>query len=173
MTYKLWVSSRRSSKRLVRFDADRADRQFGIGQRLAGEQAALSAASQLGGMGQQFANMGAGLASLGERQRAADIQGAQLLDTLGRDIRAEDPARLDLSYEDFVRQREFPAQQYERIWTSRGMPVTPNVDIQRMQAYNPLSSALGAGISALGLYRTDRMNIIDLQESLKDYLTMD
>ena len=95
------------------FEADRADRQFGIGQRLAGEQAALGAASQLGGMGQQFANMGAGLASLGERQRAADIQGAQLLDTLGRDIRAEDQARLDLSYEDFVRQREFPAQQYE------------------------------------------------------------
>ena len=48
-------------------------------------------------MGQQFANLGAGLASLGERQRAADIQGAQLLDTLGRDIRAEDQARLDLS----------------------------------------------------------------------------
>lgn len=137
-----------------RFDADRADRQFGIGQRLAGEQAALGAASQLGGMGQQFANMGAGLASLGERQRAADIQGAQLLDTLGRDIRAEDQARLDMSYEDFVRQREFPAQQYERIaGLLRGMPVTPNVDIQRMQAYNPVSQALGAGISALGLYR--------------------
>lgn len=73
--------------------------------------------------------------------------------TLGRDIRAEDQARLDLSYEDFVRQR-VPAQQYERIaGLLRGMPVTPNVDIQRMQAYNPLSSALGAGISALGLYR--------------------
>ena len=79
-------------------------------------------------MGQQFANMGAGLASLGERQRAADIQGAQLLDTLGRDIRAEDQARVDLSYEDFVRQREFPAQQYERIaGLLRGIPVTPNV----------------------------------------------
>jgi len=136
------------------FEADRADRQFGIGQRLAGEQAALSAANQLGGMGQQFANMGAGLASLGERQRASDIQGAQLLDTIGRDIRAEDQARLDMSYEDFVRQREFPAQQYERIaGLLRGMPVTPNVDVQRMQSYNPLSQALGAGISALGLYR--------------------
>jgi len=136
------------------FEADRADRQFGIGQRLAGEQAALGAASQLGSMGQQFGNIGAGIASLGERQRAADIQGAQLLDTLGRDIRAEDQARLDLSYEDFVRQREYPQQQYERLAAIlRGVPVTPNVEQQRMASYNPISQALGAGISALGLYK--------------------
>tara|TARA_R110001599_G_scaffold353315_3_gene591577 strand:- start:252 stop:1385 length:1134 start_codon:yes stop_codon:yes gene_type:complete len=136
------------------FEADRSDRQFGIGQLLAGEQASLGAANQLGGMGQQFANMGAGLASLGERQRASDIQGAQLLDTVGRDIRAEDQGRLDLSYEDFVRQREYPQQQYERFaGLLKGMPITPNVDVQRMQSYNPLSQALGAGISALGLYK--------------------
>ena len=136
------------------FEADRADRQFGIGQRLAGEQAALGAASQLGSMGQQFGNIGAGIASLGERQRAADIQGAQLLDTLGRDIRAEDQARLDLSYEDFVRQREYPQQQYERLAAIlRGVPITPNVEQQRMASYNPISQALGAGISALGLYK--------------------
>ncbi len=136
------------------FEADRADRQFGMGQRLAGEQAALGAASQLGSMGQQFGNIGAGLATLGERQRGSDIQGAQLLDTVGRDIRAEDQGRLDLSYEDFIRQREYPQRQYERIAALlRGVPITPNVEQQRMTAYNPVSQALGAGISALGLYK--------------------
>lgn len=136
------------------FEADRADRQFGIGQALAGEQAALGAASQLGSMGQQFANLGAGLSGLGERQRAADIQGAQLLETVGRDIRSEDQARADLSYEDFLRQRDFAQRQYERIGSLlQGVPVTPNVEEQRMVAYNPIQQALGAGISALGLYK--------------------
>jgi len=129
-------------------------RQFGAGQSLAGEQAALGAAQQLGGMGQQFANMGAGLATLGERQRAADIQGAQLLDTVGRDIRAEDQGRLDLSYEDFIRQREYPQQQYERIaGILRGLPAGVNENIQQLQRRNPVQDALGAGISALGLYK--------------------
>ncbi len=136
------------------FEADRSDRQFGIGQRLAGEQAALGAANQLGGMGQQFANMGAGLATLGERQRASDIQGAQLLDTIGRDVRAEDQGRLDLSYEDFIRQREYPQQQYERIaGILRGLPAGVNENIQQLQRRNPVQDALGAGISALGLYK--------------------
>tara|TARA_Y100001938_G_C8052214_1_gene412427 strand:- start:33 stop:1079 length:1047 start_codon:yes stop_codon:yes gene_type:complete len=136
------------------FEADRADRQFGIGQRLAGEQAALGAARQLGGMGQQFANIGAGLATLGERQRAADIQGAQLLDVIGRDIRAEDQARLDLSYEDFIRQREYPQQQYERIAAIlRGLPAGVNIQEQELRRRNPIQDALGAGISALGLYK--------------------
>ena len=88
--YRLQDSNKLLNRQLVSLRLIVQIRQFGIGQRLAGEQAALGAASQLGGMGQQFANIGAGLASLGERQRAADIQGAQLLDTLGRDIRAED-----------------------------------------------------------------------------------
>jgi len=136
------------------FEADRADRQFGIGQRLAGEQAALGAAQQLGGMGQQFANMGAGLATLGERQRQADLQGAQLLDTLGRDIRAEDQARLDQTYEDFVRQREFPQTQFERIaGILRGLPAGQNELTQQMQRVNPVKDALGMGISALSLYK--------------------
>ena len=73
---------------------------------------------------------------------------------LDRDIRAEDQARADLAYEDFLRQRDFPQRQYERIAALlQGVPVTPNVEEQRMVAYNPIQQALGAGISALGLYR--------------------
>jgi hypothetical protein len=122
-------------------------RQFGAGQSLAAYQAMGSGAGQLAGLG-------AGLAGLGERQRAADIQGAQLLETIGRDIRAEDQARLDMAYEDFVRQRDYPMSMYERFGNlMRGIPVTPNVEEQRFASYNPVQQALGAGISALGLYR--------------------
>ena len=122
-------------------------RQFGAGQGLAAYQAVGSGASNLAGLG-------AGLAGLGERQRAADIQGAQLLETIGRDVRAEDQARLDLAYEDFLRQRDYPITQYERMaGILRGVPVTPNVEQQRFASYNPIQQALGAGISALGLYK--------------------
>jgi len=136
-------------------------RQFGAGQALAAEQAAIGAAGQMGTMGQgigalgmNVGSLGQSLAGLGQQQRAADIQGAQLLETVGRDIRAEDQARLDMSYEDFVRQRDYPIQQYERMaGILRGVPVTPNVEEQRMVSYNPLQQALGAGISGLGLYK--------------------
>ena len=140
-------------------------RQFGAGQALAAEQAAIGAAGQMGTMGQgngrtwcglgmNVGSLGQSLAGLGQKQRAADIQGAQLLETVGRDIRAEDQARLDMSYEDFARQRDYPIQQYERMaGILRGVPVTPNVEEQRMVSYNPLQQALGAGISGLGLYK--------------------
>ncbi len=136
-------------------------RQFGAGQALAAEQAAIGAAGQMGTMGQgigalgmNVGSLGQSLVGLGEKQRAADIQGAQLLETIGRDIRAEDQARLDMSYEDFARQRDYPTQQYEKMASIlRGVPVTPNVEEQRMVSYNPLQQALGAGISGLGLYK--------------------
>ena len=143
-------------------------RQFGAGQALAAEQAAMQGAGQLGTMaqglgglgmnvgqlGMNVGQLGQSLAGLGERQRAADIQGAQLLEAVGRDIRAEDQGRLDLAYEDFQRQRDYPIQQYERMaGILRGVPVTPNVEQQRMVSYNPIQQALGAGISALGLYK--------------------
>ncbi len=127
--------------------AEEASRQFGAGQGLAAYQAIGSGASNLAGLG-------AGLAGLGERQRAADIQGAQLLETIGRDIRAEDQGRLDLAYEDFIRQRDYPISQYERMaGILRGVPVTPDVEQTRFANYNPIQQALGAGISGLGLYK--------------------
>ena len=127
--------------------ATEASRQFGSGQGLAAYQAIGSGASNLAGLG-------AGLAGLGERQRAADIQGAQLLDTVGRDIRAEDQARLDMSYEDFIRERDYPIQQYERMGSLlRGVPTQMGYEDTRFQQYNPTQAALGAGLSGLALYK--------------------
>ena len=143
-------------------------RQFGAGQALAAEQAAMQGAGQLntfaqglgglgmnvGRLGMNVGSLGQSLAGLGERQRAADIQGAQLLETVGRDIRAEDQGRLDLAYEDFTRQRDYPMKQYERFANLlRGIPTQMGYEDTRLQQYNPIRQALGAGISALGLYR--------------------
>lgn len=120
--------------------AREASRQFGAGQGLAAYQAALGA--------------GRGLVDYGERARAADIQGAQLLETVGRDIRGEDQARLDLAYQDFLRQQDYPMRQYERFaGLLSGMPIQPDISTATYQAYNPIQQALGAGISGLGLYR--------------------
>jgi hypothetical protein len=155
------VQSARAAEQARVQQAMEQSRQFGAGQALAAEQAAIGAAGQMGSMGQgigglgmNVGSLGQSLAGLGQQQRAADIQGAQLLETVGRDIRAEDQARLDMSYEDFARQRDYPIQQYERMaGILRGVPVTPNVEEQRMVSYNPLQQALGAGISGLGLYK--------------------
>ena len=120
--------------------AREASRQFGAGQGLAAYQAALGA--------------GRGLVDYGERARAADIQGAQLLETVGRDIRGEDQARLDLAYQDFLRQQDYPMRQYERFaGLLSGVPVQPDISTATYQAYNPIQQALGAGISGLGLYK--------------------
>ena len=120
--------------------AREASRQFGAGQGLAAYQAALGA--------------GRGLVDYGERARAADIQGAQLLETIGRDIRGEDQARLDLAYQDFLRQQDYPMRQYERFaGLLSGVPIQPDISTASYQAYNPIQQALGAGISGLGLYR--------------------
>jgi len=151
----------RSSEQARVQQAIEQSRQFGAGQALAAEQGAINAAGQMGTMGQgigalgmNVGSLGQSLVGLGEKKRAADIQGAQLLETVGRDIRSEDQARLDMSYEDFARQRDYPMQQYERMaGILRGVPVTPNVEEQRMVSYNPIQQALGAGISGLGLYK--------------------
>jgi len=134
------IQAAEASERARVQSAREASRQFGAGQGLAAYQAALGA--------------GRGLVDYGERARAADIQGAQLLETVGRDIRGEDQARLDLAYQDFLRQQDYPMRQYERFaGLLSGVPVQPDISTATYQTYNPIQQALGAGISGLGLYR--------------------
>ena len=97
---------------------------------------------------------GAGLASLGERERGASIQNAQLLEALGQGIRAEDQALLDMDYQDFLRQQDYPIRQYERYaGLLSGVPIQPDVYTQTYQSYNPTQQLLGAGLAGLGMYR--------------------
>ena len=119
-----------------------ASRQFGAGQGLAALGAAQSAAGQL--------------ASFGGLEREANIQNAQMLESIGRGQQAEAQAGLDIGYQDFLRQQGFPQEQlgfYSDIL--RGLPVA-NIGTQtsqNYQSYNPLQQALGAGLSGLSLYR--------------------
>ena len=126
----------------------------------AAEQARIQAALEAqrygtAGLYGDLMGAGRGLVGLGELERGTGIQGAQLLETLGRDIRGEDQARLDLAYQDFLRQQDYPISQYERYsGILSGVP-TGSLDrtTQQYASYNPIQQALGAGISALGLYR--------------------
>lgn len=119
-----------------------ASRQFGAGQGLA----ALGAAGAEAGR----------LAALGDQARAAQIQGAQMLEGIGSAQRGEAQAGLDIGYQDFLRQLGYPQEQlafYSDVL--RGLPVAPTSS-QTQTGYqytNPMQQALGAGISGLSLYK--------------------
>jgi hypothetical protein len=100
------------------------------------------------------ADMAREVATLGERARQGDIQAAQLLEAQGLGEMAREQARLDVGYEDFLRQQQFPQQQLSQYSAIlRGLPVGDAGTTTTMQPYNPMQQALGAGISALGLYK--------------------
>ena len=111
------------------------------------ERIGLGAAELAGGQAR-------GLADLGRMAREGDIESARLLEQIGKDITARDQAGLDLAYQDFVRQRDYPREQLQFMSSIlRGVPVQPSTETTSMQAYNPIQQLLGTGISALGLYR--------------------
>lgn len=119
-----------------------ASRQFGAGQGLSALGAAGAAAGQLVG--------------LGEQERAAGIQNAQLLEAIGRSQQGETQAGLDIGYQDYLRQQGYPQEMlgfYSDVL--RGLPVAAasTQNQQGYQSYNPTQQALGAGLSALSLYK--------------------
>jgi hypothetical protein len=126
-----------------------AQQQFGADResRMAAEKLGLGAADAL-------TSQGAQLAALGQKARAGDIESAQLLEKIAKDRQARDQAGLDLDYEDFVRQRDFPREQLQ-FYSSllRGIPVQPSTETTKFQQYNPVKDLLGTGIAGLGLYK--------------------
>jgi hypothetical protein len=94
-------------------------------------------------------------ADLGERARAGDIQAAQLLEAQGLGDLSRRQAGLDVAYQDFLRQQGYPMEQlgaYSQF--IRGLPVAAAGSSTVYQPQpSPLQQALGAGISAYGLYR--------------------
>ena len=106
------------------------------------------------GAADALTQQGAQLAQLGEKARAGDIESAQLLEKIAKDRQAREQAGLDLSYEDFVRQRDFPKEQLQ-FYSSilRGIPVQPSTETTKFQQYNPVKDLLGTGIAGLGLYK--------------------
>ena len=119
------------------------------------DRAARADAERLGlGAAELAGGQARGLADLGRLAREGDVEAARLLEQVGKDITARDQAGLDLAYQDFVRQRDYPREQLQFLSSVlRGVPVQPSTETTSMQAYNPIQQLLGTGISALGLYK--------------------
>ena len=94
------------------------------------------------------------MVGLGGMERAADIQGAQLLESIGQSQRGLEQQQLDMDYQDFVRQSAFPEQQLQFLSSIlRGVPVQPGVTETAYAPFNPMQQLAGAGLAGLGLYR--------------------
>jgi hypothetical protein len=101
------------------------------------------------------------IADLEERARAGEMTAAALLENVGKAGMAEDQARYDMAYQDFLNQRENPRQQlsdYSAIL--RGLPLaavgtTTGTSKETGTPAQPsgIQQLLGAGTSALGLYK--------------------
>lgn len=119
------------------------------------DRSARADAERLGiGAAESASGQAAQMAQLGQMARDGDIQAASMLEKIGRDIQSEEQAGLDIAYEDFVRQRDYPREQLQ-FYSSilRGIPVQPSTETTKFQSYNPIQQLLGTGISGLGLYK--------------------
>jgi hypothetical protein len=99
------------------------------------------------------------LADLQERATAGDVKAAALLENIGKQTEEEQQRSLDMGYQDFLNQRDYPKQQlsdYSAIL--RGLPLaaigTSNTtETSKGAQPSGLQQLLGAGASALGLYK--------------------
>ena len=102
--------------------------------------------------------MGQTLSNIGTARSQADQARYGLQQQVAAQPQALDQQRLDLAYQDFLRQRDYPLemlQQYNSLL--RGVPVTPS---STTTTYAPTPSAVsqiaGAGLGAAGLYNMYR-----------------
>ena len=94
------------------------------------------------------------MAQLGELARTGNIQAAQLMESIGKAQQAQQQAGYDLGYEDFLRQQGWNQNQLGFMSnTLQGLPIAPAGTTSQSTPYNPVQQALGAGISALSLYK--------------------
>ena len=96
-----------------------------------------------------------GLMQAGQGRQQDAISRMSLLGDIGMQQRALRQAGLDMGYEDFMRQRDWTQRQLGMFGgLLRGVPVQPQQTISTYQQQPGLfQTALGAGLSGLGLYR--------------------
>ena len=112
-------------------------------------------AEKLGMSAAEASTMGAErLAALERSVRAGDVDSAKLLEAIGRDQEARKQLELDVGREDFIRQRDIPAERLHQFSSLlRGVPVSPSQEAATLRQVNPAQELLGTGISALSLYK--------------------
>ena len=133
------------------FERDRQARERAQQMRLqsAEQLAALDAQAQKIGMtGAEL------LANLGAQEFETGVQSAGLLEAVGKAETAREQQMLDLAYQDYLRQRDYPREQLQFMSSIlRGVPVSPSQEQATFQSVNPYQQLLGTGISGLSLYR--------------------
>lgn len=112
------------------------------------ESARQSAEAMRLGAGQQ-------LGQLGMMDQALGFERAQQMAGVGGMRQAQDQTGLDLAYQDFINQRDYPRQQlnfYSSIL--RGVPISAQSEITQYQVPpSPIQQFLGTGIAGLGAVR--------------------
>jgi len=105
-----------------------------------GSQLGLDAAGQLGALGQTKSDMG--------------FKNAEALSSVGAKTQQRQQAGLDLAYQDFAAQRDYPAKQlqlYSQLLS--GTPITPNTTTSVTEpAPDFLSQLIGLGTGAAGIW---------------------
>ena len=115
-----------------------ASNQFGVDAQLRGSALGIQGAGLLGDL---------------ENNRYNLTEGSlQNLASIGQDYQQLSQAGLDLQYEDFVNQRDYPRQNLEFLsGLLRGVPTSANSNVTTTQNVSPGSSLIGGGLSAYAL----------------------
>ena len=141
--------------------------QYGTQAALANQQAMLEA-QRMGEQSRQFgANLGlqglaqAGqsaqtLANIGQAQQNADVSRYGMQQSTAAQEQALRQQYLDMAYQDFLRQRDYPMEQLQQYSSLlRGVPVTPT-STTSTYAQQPgiAQQLLGTGLGAASIYKT-------------------
>jgi hypothetical protein len=134
----------------------------GTGQGIAGAQAGLQGVSQATGAGQYgLAGLGtagqaaATLGQLGQTQFGQEQSITDRMAAAGAQQRALQQQGLDISYQDYLAQQQFPYQQLATMQSMYNPNATPLQQMQSVYSAQPPmgQQALGLGLGALGAYK--------------------
>jgi hypothetical protein len=136
--------------------AQLANQQYGLEAQRLGEQSRQFGAQQaLQGYG-QAGQLGQTMSNIGSAQQQADISRYGLQNTTAAQQQALQQQYLDMHYQDFLRQRDYPLemlQQYSSLL--HGVPVTPtSTTTSYVPSPSVASQILGTGLGALGMYNS-------------------
>jgi hypothetical protein len=94
------------------------------------------------------------LAELGAKGQGLTIEQLRSLEQVGKAEQARRQQALDMAYQDYMRQRDYPREQLQ-FYSSilRGVPVSPSQEQATYQQVNPLQQLLGTGLAGLSLYK--------------------
>lgn len=94
------------------------------------------------------------LAELGAKGQGLTIEQLRNLEQVGKAEQARRQQALDMAYQDYMRQRDYPREQLQ-FYSSilRGVPVSPSQEQATYQQVNPLQQLLGTGLAGLSLYK--------------------